>query len=285
MTQNGWHRVRPALDVKNRALFDDLAGTRTGSFLSWQRSAQKSNLAKSVRRAYEVANFRKSKAIAKSPALSLLTAPSLATSETLHDIAHIRRFERDQEIFRPDERSNTWYSVLSGAAREYIVHGDGRRQIIDILLPGDFFGFTLRTHRWFGAQAVAKDTVVECYPRQRLEVLADTDPSTASEIRARCFQSIERLEEQMLVIGTMTSKEKVHAFLSYFCDRLAAVDDGAAIPISRYDIADTLGISVETVCRAFTELQDRGIITLQGPRRIKITRNTCDQDRSTAARS
>lgn len=212
-------------------------------------------------------------------ALLPLPTPAPEALEALHDIGHVRRFKRNQEIFRPDGRGDTWYSVLSGAAREYVVLGDGRRQIIDILLPGDFFGFTLRAYRWFGAQAVAEDTAVECYPRQRLEVLADVDPSTARAIRARCFQSIERLEEQMLVVGTMTSKEKVHAFLSYFCDRLAAVqDDGAPLPISRYDIADILGISVETVCRAFTELQDRGIITLQGPRRIRITRMPCYQD-------
>lgn len=195
----------------------------------------------------------------------------LGAPDALHSIAHVRRLRRNQEIFDEDEHGDSWYCVVAGAVREYVVQSDGRRQIIDILLPGDFFGFTLRSHRWFGAQAVAEETTIECYPRQKVEVLADKEPSVAHEIRAQCFQAIERLESQMLVAGTMTSQGKVRAFLAYFCDRWACVQgDGAPLPISRYDIADMLGISVETVCRAFTELQERGLITLQGPRRITV---------------
>jgi CRP/FNR family nitrogen fixation transcriptional regulator len=193
-------------------------------------------------------------------------------SDALHSVSHIRRLKRDQKIFGQDERSDNWYSVVTGAVRQYVMQSDGRRQIIDILLPGDFFGFTLRSHRWFGVQSVVEDTTIECYSRQRIEVLADNDPAAARAIRAGCFQAIERLEVQMLVVGTMTSQGKVRAFLTYFCDRLAATQgNDAPLPISRYDIADMLGISVETVCRAFTDLQERGLITLKGPRRIKVT--------------
>jgi CRP/FNR family transcriptional regulator, nitrogen fixation regulation protein len=203
--------------------------------------------------------------------LRTLSATATVTPDALRNVAHLRRLRRNQEVFGQDERSDDWYSVVGGALREYALHSDGRRQIIDILLPGDFFGFTLRSHRWFGVQAVAEDTTIECYPRQRVEVLADNDPSVSREIRARCFQAIERLEAQMLVVGTMTSPGKVRAFLTHFCDRLASTQgDGALLPISRYDIADMLGISVETVCRAFTELQERGLITLEGPRRITV---------------
>ncbi|WP_378943189.1 cyclic nucleotide-binding domain-containing protein [Mesorhizobium sp. ANAO-SY3R2] len=222
---------------------------------------------------YKVQHFQSSKSLAKSIALQPITANASSSSEALRAISYVKHFKRDQEVFGQDERSDNWYGVVSGAVREYVVRSDGRRQIIDILLPGDFFGFTLRTHRWFGVQAVADDTTLECYPRQRVEALADIDPCAAKDIRARCFQAIERLEEQMLVVGTMTAQEKVRGFLSYFCDRMAvAQDDDAPLPISRYDIADMLGISVETVCRAFTDLQERGVITLQGPRRIKIVK-------------
>ena len=77
----------------------------------------------------------------------------------------------------------------------------------------------------------------------------------------------------MLIVGTMTAQEKVLEFLVYFHDRTSTGrDDRLALPISRYDIADMLGISAETVCRAFTNLQERGVITLQGPRRITFRR-------------
>lgn len=206
------------------------------------------------------------------PPLRTLPVTGTVAPDTLRSVAHIRCLKRNQEVFCQDECSDDWYSVIAGAIREYAIQRDGRRQIIDVLLPGEFFGFTSRSHRRFGAQAVAEDTTIECYPRQRIEGLADSDPSVAREIRAGCLQAIERLEAQILVVGTMTSLGKVHAFLAYYCDRLASSQgDGASLPVSRYDIADMLGISVETVCRAFTELQQRGLITLQGPRRITVT--------------
>jgi CRP/FNR family nitrogen fixation transcriptional regulator len=191
----------------------------------------------------------------------------------LTSIARVRRFRREQEIYSQEDRSDTLYRIVSGAARKYIIHANGRRQIVDIYLPGDFFGFTPHSRHKFGVQAVVDDTSTECYLRQRLEALADANPAVAREIRISGFEAIARLQEQMLIVGTMTAKEKVRAFLIYFCERLSeAQDEGVALPISRYDMADLLGISAETVCRVFTELQQGGAISLQGPRRIRLTR-------------
>ena len=206
----------------------------------------------------------------------LSSAP--AEPPRLRSIAHLRRFRREQDIYGQEDRSDTWYRVISGSARKYLTRADGRRQLVDIYLPGDFFGFTSRVHHKFAVQAVADETLVACYPRQRVEALAEEDSATAREIRIQCFEALERLQEQMLVVGTMTAQEKVREFLFYFHDRLSASkDDGLVLPISRYDIADMLGISAETVCRAFTDLQERGVISLQGPRRIRITRRRGDQ--------
>lgn len=192
-------------------------------------------------------------------------------ADAIQSIAHVRRFRREQDIYSQEEKSDMWYRVISGAARKYLMRADGRRQIVDIHLPGDFFGFTTRKRHQFGVQAIAEGTLIACYPRQRAEALADTDPAIAREIRAQSFEALERLQEQALIVGTMTAQEKVRSFLLYFCNRLAdAREEGVALPISRYDIADMLGISVETVCRAFTELREVGVISLQGPRRIRL---------------
>jgi CRP/FNR family nitrogen fixation transcriptional regulator len=192
----------------------------------------------------------------------------------LRSIAHSRRFRREQDIYSQEDKSDSWYRVASGAARKYLTRADGRRQIVDIHLPGDYFGFTQGGRHRFSVQAVADDTMIVCYPRQRVEALADKDPSVAREIRMRSFEAISRLQEQLLIVGTMTAQEKVRVFLLYVRARLSILnddDENIALPISRYDIADLLGISVETVCRAFTDLQRRGAISLQGPRRIRIT--------------
>ena len=161
--------------------------------------------------------------------------------KALPSIARVRRFGREQEIYSQEDRSDTWYRIVSGAARKYIIHANGRRQIVDIHLPGDFFGFTPHNRHRFGVQSVIDEPQVECYPRQRLEALADANPALARELRMRSFEAIERLQEQMLIVGTMTAKEKVRAFLIYFCERISkAQNEGVALPISRY--AETLRI-------------------------------------------
>lgn len=212
-------------------------------------------------------------------ALRRLPDTPMAEPARLRSLAHLRRFHREQDIYGQEERSDTWYRVVSGSARKYLMRADGRRQLVDIYLPGDLFGFTARLHHRFAVQAVADGTLIAFYPRQRVEALAEEDSETAVEIRIQIFEALERLQEQLLVIGSMTAQEKVREFLFYFHQRLSAAgDDNLALPVSRYDIADMLGISPETVCRAFTDLRERGVISLQGPRRIRINRRRGDRN-------
>lgn len=207
--------------------------------------------------------------------IALHRLPEVLTAEParLRALSHLRRFRREQDIYVQEERTDTWYRVVSGAACKYLMRTDGRRQLVDIYLPGDLFGFTARLLHRFAVQAVTDGTLVACYPRHRVEALAEEDAETALEIRIQIVEALERLQEQLLVTTTMTAQEKVREFLFYFHRRLSAgTGNGLALPISRYDIADILGISAETVCRAFTDLQERGVISLQGPRHIRINR-------------
>jgi len=188
-------------------------------------------------------------------------------------LAHVRRYGRGQDIYGPEELSDTWYRVVAGLARKYLMRSDGHRQLVDLYLPGDFFGFSDRTHHKFAVQAVADGTLIACYARHRVEKLAEEDPATASEIRMQGFAALARLEDQMMVIGTITAQEKVREFLANFFHRTSEGKDGdLVLPISRYDIADILGVSAETVSRAFTDLQERGIISLHGPRQVTMVR-------------
>ncbi len=190
----------------------------------------------------------------------------------LQNFASIRRWPRDQDIVHQDESTDDLYCVISGAVRQCLVRPDGRRQIVDILLPGDFFGFSsLGTHR-LAAQAVVEDTIVASYAWRRIEAAADSNPQVAREIRQRLCQTIARLQEHLLVVGTMRAHEKVRAFLAYMSERLPETrEDGMLLPVSRYDMADQLGISVETVCRAMTELKSTGAIQLGSPRKVRMS--------------
>jgi CRP/FNR family nitrogen fixation transcriptional regulator len=161
--------------------------------------------------------------------------------------------------------------VISGGARQCTTRADGRRQIVELLLPGDFFGFCARKEYDFSVEAVAEGTRIACYPRQRIEATAERDPALARELRMLAFEAISRSQAQLLIVGRLTATEKVGGFLLAMSGRLSVGPaDVVSLPISRYDIADYLAISVETVSRSLTELTRRGVIAFTGTRRVRI---------------
>jgi CRP/FNR family nitrogen fixation transcriptional regulator len=196
----------------------------------------------------------------------------------LDALAKIMPCNRGQEIAGDPGPSGHWYYVIIGAVRRCAVRSDGRRQIVDLMLPGDFF-FVSENQSEATIEAIADDTVLAGYPGRRVEGLADRDPEFARELRRVAFQSLTRSQAQLLIIGRITALEKVAAFLLSLdgrgSDRRGQVD----LPISRYDIADYLAVSVETVCRSITDLQQRGVIALTGKRTVKILNRGALEDR------
>ncbi|HTE43590.1 MAG TPA: helix-turn-helix domain-containing protein [Steroidobacteraceae bacterium] len=161
------------------------------------------------------------------------------------------------------------YRVVSGAVRQYAIQPDGRRQIIDLLLPGDSFGFEAPDGERFAAEAIVEGTMLASYPWRRL--LADPNPEVAQRIRDGASDVICRLQRQLLVVGRVKAPEKVGAFLLELAERLLLQPgEEVRLPVSRYDIADYLAISVETVSRSITDLQHRGAIRLGGARQVTI---------------
>src|SRR5882757_1542753 len=186
-------------------------------------------------------------------------------------------FQRDQEIDSgcdadPGTKAEEyWYCVIFGAARKYVLLADGRRRIIDFLLPGDYFGFRARHKEFFAAEAVVAETLVARYPSSSLEAAADCSPQLGRTIREIAFASISRSQARLLILGRITALEKVHAFLEEMAQRsFDRKQQTVVLPMSRYDIADYLSVSVETVSRALTELRRRGTIRCTSTRRIRI---------------
>lgn len=189
----------------------------------------------------------------------------------LDALAILTSYYRGQEICAEGRPAELWFCVMSGGARQCASRADGRRQILGLLLPGDFFGFTLAYEFSFTVEAVAEGTVVAAYSRKRAEALANSNPEIARELREVAIAGMGRLQSQILTLGRITAIEKVGSFLLELARRSShgAADD-LALPISRYDIADYLAVSVETVSRAFTDLRQRGVISFSGPRTLKI---------------
>ena len=201
-------------------------------------------------------------------------------------LASIKRYRYGEEICGEGCPAVYWFVVMSGGARRCVSRADGRRQIIELMLPGDVFGFCPRNEYNFSAEALADDTHIACYPRQRIEALAESDPALARELRVLAFEAISRSQVQILLVGRLTAMEKVGGFLLEMVDRLSSgAADAVVLPISRYDIADYLAMSVETVSRSLTELRRCGIIAFMGTRCVRIIDRNSLKDASSLRKS
>ena len=176
-----------------------------------------------------------------------------------------------QELCREGQPASTIYRVIAGAALRSVIRPDGRRQVVDLLFPGDFFGLTAGADYDNTVESAARGTIVAGYPRKRAEAQADSDPKFARELRQIAFDELSRLQEQLLILGRITVPEKVGSFIVAVAHRLSpGCGDRVTLPISRYDIADYLAVSAETVSRSLSELQRRGVIRLTGTRVLQI---------------
>jgi CRP/FNR family nitrogen fixation transcriptional regulator len=192
-------------------------------------------------------------------------------AEAMEPLAAISSCHRGEEIYGQEDSTEDWYRIVSGMARKSTLLIDGRRRILDFLLPGDFFGFSAREKRVFDVEAVTEGTIVARYPRRMVESLADDDPEISRQLREMAFESISRLQARVLILARPTAVNKVCAFLIEMADRSGQQhSELMVLPMSRYDIADYLALSVETVSRALTRLRRLGAIRLADKHRVTI---------------
>ena len=197
---------------------------------------------------------------------------------SLSSIRVISSYAKAEPIYSGLNPADHWYCVLAGAARKYTVLSDGRRRIVDFLLPGDYFGFRDRHHHYFAADALLDGTMVARYPLRSIEAAADRDPRLSREIREIVFDTISRSHARLLILGRVRSVEKVAAFLAEMAERcLDRREHTVVLPMSRYDIADYLALSVETVSRALTRLRHERAIRFVDKHHIAILDDHLDE--------
>ncbi|RXH14830.1 helix-turn-helix domain-containing protein [Bradyrhizobium guangzhouense] len=185
------------------------------------------------------------------------------------------RYRRGTEIFGEGEDAEYVYQINSGAVRTYKLLPDGRRQINAFHLPGDMFGFeNNETHR-FTAEAIV-ETDVRIMTRSNLLGAMPNQATGPQHLIGFVTKNLQHAENHMLLLGRKTSLEKVAAFLLEMDDRLAhpTVMD---LPMTRRDIADYLGLTLETVSRALSILRDDQVLRFDGTtqRRLEVL----DRDR------
>src|SRR6516164_6369321 len=172
------------------------------------------------------------------------------------------KYNRGAEIFGEAEPAEYVYQVVEGAVRSYKLLSDGRRQIGAFHLVGDIFGLENGSTHRFTAEAIV-DTTVRLMKRVSLTHIAETDAIVARDLLHMTAISLQHAEDHMLLLGRKTSLERVAAFLLEMDRRLTAAGV-MALPMCRRDIADYLGLTLETVSRALSALHDKGILGFLG---------------------
>jgi CRP-like cAMP-binding protein len=160
--------------------------------------------------------------------------------------------------------------MLGGAVRKFAIRPNGQRQIIDLIVTGDFLGFA-PSDPAFGLEAVSNDTRIASFTREQIDRLEARFPAVSALMQNGAADAIRRLEHHLLVQSRITAREKVGAYLAAMMRRMKrSRTNTIVLPVTRYDIADHLGIAVETVSRTMTVLRHRGSIALRTPRDIEI---------------
>jgi CRP/FNR family nitrogen fixation transcriptional regulator len=177
-------------------------------------------------------------------------------------------YHKDEEVYGEDEPAEYVYQVVSGSVRSYKLLSDGRRQIGAFYLPGDVFGLESGpTHR-LTAEAVA-DTTVRLVKRRNLEQAAGITVQVAQSLWAMTAGELRHAEDHMLLLGRKNAMERVASFLLEMDRRLAGTGM-VALPMCRRDIGDYLGLTLETVSRALSQLHGDGVLGFSGARQIVL---------------
>ena len=181
-------------------------------------------------------------------------------------------YRHDMEIYGEGERVESFYKVVSGAVRTYKLLSDGRRQIGAFHFAGDLFGFEAGDVHRFTAEAVTESTVL-VFKRRTLERLAARDLDVARWLWALTARNLDHAQEHMMLLGRKTATERVAAFLLEM-DECMQPAGAITLPMSRRDIADYLGLTLETVSRTMSQLQGEGAVELSGARQVTLHSRT-----------
>ena len=195
-----------------------------------------------------------------------------ASRDPLDEIASFAtriKARRGATIFAEGEDADYCYRIVSGEAMAFKVMSDGRRQVYEFLLSGDFFGYETQADHYFTVEAVSEVVVLK-YPRRAIERVLAENPRFAREIHQMTARGLHSAYQRMLLLTHKSADERVAWFLLELADRARNSDDALHLAMTRTDIADYLGMVIETVSRALTRLKACGAIAMKGVNYIRL---------------
>lgn len=187
--------------------------------------------------------------------ISVCAALEPSERNLLGALAEDVNFAARETILIQGDASDSVYNIVEGTVRLYRLLPDGRRQIIGFLMPGDFMGLALSEHHTFSADAV--EPVVACrFSRAAFSSLADDKPHLLRRLHEAATHELTLAQDHMVILGRRTAEEKVAAFLIGLRERSRGLGRSTVtlpLPMTRQDIADFLGLTLETVSRSFSK--------------------------------
>jgi CRP/FNR family transcriptional regulator len=206
--------------------------------------------------------------------ISVCAALSPAELQEMEAMSHGDRFAARASLVAEGSRAESVFTITEGTVRLYKLLSDGRRQIIGFALPGDFLGLSLSDSYSFSADAIT-DTAACRFPRKSFIAYTDRRPNLMRSLHEFASHELSLAQDQMVLLGRQSSEERVAAFLIMMRKkmlRLGHTSPSLPLPMGRQDIADYLGLTIETVSRTFTKLASAKAIVVipDGVRLLRI---------------
>lgn len=200
---------------------------------------------------------------------SMLEARRAGAKDTALDrIATTMHAARGETVCYDGDEAEACFRIESGCVRVSKTLSDGRRHVVDFLYPGDFFGFTA-TDEYDGTAEAITPTVLKRHPRLQLEAVAERDLGACNLLRRAISAGFAKARARGMLLARLSAEERLAAFLIGFAGRS---ENGRILPLpmTRADIGDYLGLTIETVSRTFTKFRARGWIKLVGAHDVQL---------------
>jgi CRP/FNR family transcriptional regulator, anaerobic regulatory protein len=201
--------------------------------------------------------------------ISICAALDGCELRALGDLGRHIQFSPGECVFAQEDMTSFFDNLLAGVMRLYKLLPDGRRQIVGFALPGDFLGMAASSHHGFSADAIGAVTVCR-FDRTAFGRFVDDKPRLLRRINELTARELNRARDHMVLLGRRSAEEKIASFLIGWRDRLGQIKRPSAVlplpvlplPMSRLDIADYLGLTIETVSRTFTRLDREAVLDI-----------------------
>ncbi len=186
----------------------------------------------------------------------------------LRQLGTLKVYNHNETIFWESDKAASFFLIKSGVVRECRMLSDGRRQISRFIFPGDLFAHTDNGNYSNTAEAVTPVSVL-VIPRPQLEQSLESTPCLRRLFLKNLQQELHQTQDQVLVLGRMSAVERVSHFLTSLADITGA--NPLELPMTRVDIADYLGLTLETVSRVISRLKREGKIELLDTNKILLS--------------